>query len=86
MGWMAAVGSTGCTESRHSAGWYADALKGSQMSAGDRMFIACDGGPCRSRLETFPPRLEIEETGGLYVLCDDGPIEDWTYQFLPTEY
>jgi hypothetical protein len=39
-------------------------------------------GPCTSRLEIFPPRLEIEEAGGLYVLIDEGPIDDWKYQFL----
>jgi hypothetical protein len=46
------------------------------------MFIRCQGGPCISRLETFPPRLEIQEKGGLYVLVDDGPLEAWTYQFV----
>lgn len=48
------------------------------------MFIRCAGGPCLSRLETFPPRLEIPERGGRYVLVDDGPVETWTYQFAPT--
>jgi hypothetical protein len=34
----------------------------------------------------FPPRMEIDETGGLYVLLDDGPVEAWTYLFVPHEY
>ena len=56
------------------------------MRVGDRMFVQCDGGPCISRLETFPPRLEIEEAGGLYVLVDEGPIEDWKYRFLTSDW
>ena len=56
------------------------------MRAGDRIFVQCDGGHCTSRLETFPPRLEIEEKGGLYVLLDEGPIVNWKYQFLPHDY
>jgi len=28
-----------------------------------------------SRLEVFPPRLEIEERCGLYILRDDGPLD-----------
>jgi hypothetical protein len=35
-----------------------------------------------SRLETFPPRLEIEEPHGTYVLRDDGPPEQWRYLFV----
>jgi hypothetical protein len=27
--------------------------------------------------------LEIQERGGLYVLFDDGPVEEWAYQFVP---
>ncbi len=70
---------------RHSAEWYGGALRGSRVRVGDRIFVQCDGGPCTSRLETFPPRLEIEETGGLYVLIDEGPIDDWKYQFLTSD-
>jgi hypothetical protein len=45
---------------------------------GDRLFIECDGGPCISRLESFPRRIEIEEHGGLYyVLLDDGRLHEW---------
>jgi hypothetical protein len=74
------------SEARHSADWYGSAFEGGEVRAGDRIFVQCDGGPCTSRLETFPPRLEIEEKGGLYVLLDEGPIEDWKYQFLPHDY
>ena len=49
------------------------------------MFISCEGGPSVSRLERFPPPLEIEERGGLYVLVDDGPFEEWRYVFVPDE-
>jgi hypothetical protein len=38
-----------------------------------------------SRLERFPPPLEVEEREGLYVLVDDGPPEQWTYVFVPRE-
>jgi hypothetical protein len=47
------------------------------------LFIACEGGPCTSRLEVFPPRLEIEEREGAYVLLDDGSRRDWRYVFVP---
>lgn len=52
---------------------------------GERMFIPCDGGPSWSRLVRFPPPLEIDEPDGLYVLVDDGPPEQWRYQFVPNE-
>lgn len=50
---------------------------------GDRIFVACEGGPCQSRLEIFPPRLEVEERDGVYVLVDDGPRDQWRYHFIP---
>jgi hypothetical protein len=53
------------------------------MKPGDRMFIACDGGPSISRLEIFPPPLEVEERNGIYVLEDEGPPEQWRYLFVP---
>jgi hypothetical protein len=53
---------------------------------GDRMFISCEGGPSVSRVERFPPPLEIEERGGMYVLVDDGPFEEWRYVFVPHEF
>ena len=55
------------------------------LQPGDRLFIACDGGPCASRLEWFPPRLEVAEKDGMYVLDDDGPRDRWRYVFVPHE-
>jgi len=34
-------------------------------------------------LEYFPPRLEIAERGGVYVLVDDGEPNEWRYVFFP---
>ena len=49
------------------------------------MFIRCEGGgPSTSRLETFPPRLEVEERGGTYVLIDDGSRREWHYVWVPS--
>jgi hypothetical protein len=47
------------------------------------MLIPCDGGPAMSRLELFPPRLEIEVEGGTYVLDDVGQRPTWHYRFVP---
>jgi hypothetical protein len=69
-------------EARHSADWYADVLTAFSPRPHDRMFIPCLGGPCASRLETFPPRLELRERSGVYVLVDEGPPEKWSYQFV----
>jgi hypothetical protein len=74
----------GDAEARHSEEWYGDAIRNTPLQRGDRLFVRCEGGPCISRLETFPPRLEIEEQNGLYVLNDDGPVDGWIYLFLPT--
>ncbi len=52
---------------------------------GDRMLIPCDGGPSRSRLERYPPPLEVDEDEGVYVLVDDGPPHTWRYRFVPRE-
>jgi hypothetical protein len=49
---------------------------------GDRLLVPCEGGPCVSRLERFPPPLEIAERGGTYVLVDDGALPDWRYVFV----
>lgn len=70
-------------EPRHSAEWYGD-THADMPGRGERMFIRCEGGPCLSRLETFPPRIEIQERGGLYVLVDEGPPASWLYQFVDT--
>jgi hypothetical protein len=34
-------------------------------------------------LVRFPPPLEIKEADGTYALADDGPVEQWWYQFVP---
>ncbi|HMJ75077.1 MAG TPA: hypothetical protein VK507_03845 [Iamia sp.] len=47
------------------------------------MFIPCQGGPSVSRVEAYPPRLEIPEHAGTYVLVDVGPRADWHYLFIP---
>jgi hypothetical protein len=70
---------------RHSPDWYDQSGELTVLDVGDRLFISCEGGPCISRLETFPPRLEIEESGGVYVLIDVGPREQWRYLFVPHE-
>ena len=54
---------------------------------GDRMLIKCQGGgPSRSRLVYYPPPLEVPERGGMYVLVDDGPAEDWRYDWVAYDY
>ena len=58
---------------RQSPDWYDQSGETTVLMAGDRLFVPCEGGPCRSRLEHFPPRLEIDEHDGTYVLADIGP-------------
>jgi hypothetical protein len=53
------------------------------VEEGERMLIRCQGGPSTSRLVRFPPPLEIEERGGVYVLVDDGPPSAWWYDYMP---
>jgi hypothetical protein len=53
------------------------------VERGERMLIRCVGGPSTSRLVRYPPPLEIDERDGLYVLVDDGPPEQWRYDFVP---
>jgi hypothetical protein len=48
------------------------------------LLVPCDGGPSISRLEAFPPRLEIAERDGTYVLVDIGPRSGWRYEFVPS--
>lgn len=69
--------------SRHSPDWYDQSAEDVVLAAGDRMFVACEGGPSRSRLEVFPPQLEVEERDGVYVLVDEGPRDQWRYVFVP---
>jgi hypothetical protein len=68
---------------RRSVGAYDQSGEEVQLRPGDRFFVRCEGGPASSRLEIFPPRLEIAERDGVYVLVDDGPRDDWHYVFLP---
>jgi hypothetical protein len=70
---------------RHSADWYDQSGEVVVLKEGDRIFVACEGGPSGSRLETYPPRLEVPDRGGMYVLADDGPREAWRYVFVPAE-
>lgn len=70
---------------RHSPDWYDQSGEMVVLEPGDRIFIACEGGPCQSRLERFPPRLEVEERDGLYVLADEGPRDEWRYVFVPRQ-
>jgi hypothetical protein len=68
---------------RHDPGWYDQDGEYVELRPGDRLLVACEGGPSASRLERFPPRLEIEEADGTYVLVDDGPRASWRYVFVP---
>ena len=68
---------------RHSPSWYDQSGERVVLAEGDRLFIPCDGGPAASRLELFPPRLELVEREGTYVLVDDGPRDTWHYVFVP---
>jgi hypothetical protein len=68
---------------RHSPDWYDQSGEATVLAAGDRLFVPCDGGPSQSRLEMYPPRLEIQEGDGMYVLVDDGPRAHWRYVFVP---
>lgn len=68
---------------RHSPDWYDQSGEDVVLAAGDRLFVACEGGPSTSRLEVFPPQLEVEERDGVYVLMDEGPRHRWRYVFVP---
>jgi hypothetical protein len=70
-------------DDRHSPDWYDQSGEAPTLRPGDRFLVPCEGGPSTSRLEAFPPRLEIEEHVGAYVLVDDGPREHWRYVFTP---
>jgi hypothetical protein len=70
---------------RHEPEWYDQSGEAAVLRPGDRLFVACEGGPSASRLETFPPRLEVPEKGGVYVLLDVGPRDAWRYLFVPSE-
>lgn len=49
------------------------------------MLIPCRGGPSTWRTALFPPPVEVEERDGVYVLVDDGPPQQWVYEFVPHE-
>jgi hypothetical protein len=70
---------------RHSPEWYDQTGEAEVLRPGDRIFIACEGGPSWTRLEVWPPRLEVQEPDGVYVLLDDGPRDVWRYLFVPRE-
>jgi hypothetical protein len=80
-----ATGPTACVPDdgpRHTAAWYSAVGDEFMVKPGDRLLIPCDGGPSISRLEIFPPPLEIEERGGMYVLEDEGAPAQWRYRFV----
>jgi hypothetical protein len=56
------------------------------LRPGDRLFVPCEGGPSTSLLETYPPRLEVTERGGTYVLEDHGARGQWRYRFVPDQH
>jgi hypothetical protein len=70
-------------DDRHSDGWYDQSTEEILLRPGDRFLVPCEGGPSTSRLEAFPPRLEVEESNGVYILEDDGPRHQWRYVFVP---
>jgi hypothetical protein len=70
---------------RHTPEYYDQRDELLVLRPGDRMFVACEGGPCWSRRELFPPRLEVADSGGTYVLLDEGPRDTWLYLWVPTE-
>lgn len=52
------------------------------MFDGDPMLIRCDGGATVWRTAIFPPAGELPVADGIYVLVDEGPPEQWWYQFI----
>ena len=68
---------------RHSDDWYDQSGEEIVLLPGDRLFILCEGGPSTTRLDVFPPLLEVEERDGTYVLDDCGPRATWRYVFVP---
>jgi len=71
---------------RHSADFYDQREEFVTLRAGDRLLVPCEGGPSVSMLETYPPRLEITEHGGTYVLEDAGERARWRYLFVPDRH
>jgi hypothetical protein len=52
------------------------------VQTGERMMIRCVGGPSAWRVASYPPSGEFEVADGLYVLIDDGPPDQWAYEFV----
>ena len=69
-------------EARHTVEWYRSLMGEDTVRPGAQLLIPCEGGPSRATFETFPPRMEIEARGGVYVLADDGPVHAWIYHFV----
>ena len=55
------------------------------MKAGEEMMVWCEGGRSMIKREVFPPRLEIPDDGGMYVLNDQGDPADWRYVFIASK-
>jgi hypothetical protein len=70
---------------RHSPEWYDQRHEPVPLRVGDKLFVPCEGGPSTTRLETYPPRLELHERGGSYILIDEGLREEWRYLFVPDQ-
>ena len=69
---------------RHTTDWYeSPGREKPGFWPGQKMLIPCDGGPSISRLDVYPPLLEVPERDGTYVLEDEGPVQQWHYRFVP---
>ena len=69
---------------RHYCASFSDGVdcQAELVERGDRMLVWCEGGPSIGRAVRFPPPLDLEADGGIYVLVDDGPPESWRYEFI----
>ena len=70
---------------RRSPEFYDQTTEDVVLAAGDRMLLGCEGGPSSGRVELFPPRLELPDHGGVYVLDDIGPRAGWKYVFVAND-
>ena len=85
-------GASTCSEGRRSSSRFGEGVarrvllrQNVAVVPGERMLLHCQGGgPCVYRLVDYPPPLEIDERGGVYVLVDDGPELTWSYEWVPT--
>ena len=46
------------------------------------MLVWCEGGPAIGRGVRFPPPLELDVGGAIYVLVDDGSPQAWRSEFI----